>query len=94
VKNCPSCGIKRIENQTRCPECGAFYSKIAQLIAEEEAYEAKHSFSGRWQKIWHSDNRKQAALAELTLFWQELTLKAKFTLFVIFAFVFMLIVTV
>ncbi len=94
MKTCPSCEQERFADQVRCPECGVYYSKIAQLIAEEEAYEAEHSFSGRWQKMRNAPDRKKAALAELNLFWQGLTLKAKFTLFLICTFVFMLVVTV
>jgi hypothetical protein len=73
MKTCPSCECERVADQTRCPECGAYYSKIVQLIAEEEAYEAEHSFSGRWKKMWNAPNRKQAVLAELKLFWQGLS---------------------
>jgi predicted ATP-dependent serine protease len=94
MKTCPSCDYERVEHQVRCPECGAYYSKVFQLIAEEEAYEAEHSFKGRWQKMWNAPNRKQAMLAELKLFWQGLTPRGKFALFIIYAFVFMLVITV
>lgn len=94
MNNCPSCGHERSKTETRCPECGAFYSKIAELIAEEEAYEAAHSFRGRWQKICNAPDRKQALIAALKQFWAELSTRGKFSLFVIFVFVFALIVTV
>lgn len=94
MSNCPSCGHERSKTETRCPECGAFYSKIDELIAEEEAYEAAHSFRGRWQKIWNAPDRKQALVATIKQFWASLSLQGKFSLFVIFVFVFALIVTV
>lgn len=94
MNSCPFCGCERVKNETRCPECGAFYSKIAELIAEEEAYELEHSFRGHWQKFRHAADKKQALSAEFKQFWAGLSFKAKFTLFVIFVFVFALIVTV
>ncbi len=94
MNNCPSCGHECSKTETRCPECGAFCSKIAELIAEEEAYEAAHSLRGRWQKIWNAPDRKQAVLAEFKQFWAGLSITGKFSLFVIFVFVFALIVTV
>jgi hypothetical protein len=94
MNNCPSCGHERSKTETRCPACGAFYPTIAELLAEEEAYEAAHSWRGRWQKIWGATDRKQAVLEECKQFWTGLSLTGKFSLFVIFVFVFALIVTV
>jgi hypothetical protein len=94
MNNCRACGHERGLSELRCPECGAFYPTIAQLIAEEEAYEVAHSFRGHCQKIWDAPDRKQALLAEVKQFAAELSIKAWFTLFVIFVFVFALIVTV
>lgn len=94
MNNCPSCGHERSKTEARCPECGAFYPTIAELIAAEEAYEAEHSLRGRWQKIWGAPDRKQALLAAIKQFWSELSMQGKFSLFVIFVFVFALIVTV
>ena len=94
MNNCPSCGHERINNEIRCPECGAFYSKVIELIAEEEAYELEHSFRGHWQKFLDAPDKKQALWAEIKQFWAGLSIKARFSLFVIFAFVFALIVTV
>jgi hypothetical protein len=94
MSNCPSCGQERIKTDLRCSGCGAFYSKLAELIAEEEAYEAEHSFQGRWQKILDAPDKKQAIFAELKRFVAGLSIKARFSLFVIFVFVFALIVTV
>jgi predicted ATP-dependent serine protease len=94
MNNCRFCGHERSKTEPRCPACGAFYPTIADLIAEEEAYEAAHSFRGYCQKIWDAPDRKQALLTELKQFAAGLSTKAWFTLFVIFVFMFALIVTV
>lgn len=94
MNNCPSCGHERSNTEARCPECGAFYPTIAELIAAEEAYEFAHSFRGRWQKIWDAPDRKHALLAEIKQFLAGLSKEGWFALFVIFVFVFALIVTV
>jgi hypothetical protein len=94
MNNCPSCGHERSKTETRCPACGTFYPTIAELLAEEEAYEAAHSWRGHWQRIYDAPDRKQALLAELKQFWAGLSIQGKFSLFVIFVFVFALIVTV
>lgn len=94
MKNCPSCGHERSQTEPRCPVCGAFYPTLAELLAEEEAYELAHSWGGRWQKIWDSTNKKQAVAAVIKQFWADLSLQGKFSLLVVFVFVFALIVTV
>ena len=94
MNNCPSCGYERNKTDLRCPECGVFYPTLAELIAEEEAFEAAHSLRGRWQKILESPDRKHALLTELKQIVADLSTKARFTLFVIFVFVFALIITV
>ena len=94
MNNCRFCGHERSTSELRCPECGVFYPTIAELIAEEEAYEAAHSFRGHCQKILDAPDRKQALLAELKQFAAGLSTRAWFTLFVIFVFVFALVITV
>jgi hypothetical protein len=94
MNNCRVCGHERRISELRCPECGAFYPTIAELIAEEEAYEAEHSFRGHCQKILNAPDRKRALLAELKHFAAGLSTRAWFTLFVIFVFVFALVITV
>jgi predicted ATP-dependent serine protease len=94
MNSCSSCGHERNQTDIRCPECGVFYPTIAELLAEEEAYEAAHSLRGQWQKICDAPDRKHALFTAVQQFWHELSLKGKFSLFVIFAFVFALIVTV
>jgi predicted ATP-dependent serine protease len=94
MKKCPSCGYESDRSEMKCPVCGAYYSKIIELIAEEEANEEKSSFRGRWRCIRKSENVRHELLNELKAMYANLTGKAKFTLFVIFIFVFALIVSV
>ena len=94
MNKCPSCGYERKAPDIRCPECGSFYSKIAELIAEEEDYEEKHSFRGRCLRILKADDIKQELRIELDQVIAGLTKKAIFTLFVIIAFVFALTLSV
>lgn len=91
---CSVCGHQRAEGAVKCPQCGSFYSKIAELIAEQEALEEMQTFRGRYKKILNSGDIKQALLDELKSAKAELTLQGKFALFVIFVFVFALIVSV
>ncbi|MDO9103854.1 MAG: hypothetical protein Q7U57_02710 [Methylovulum sp.] len=91
---CPSCGHEHDNNAVRCPECGSFYSKIIEMIDAEAADEEKHTLRGRCKRILDSGDIKLALLQE----WQQikagLSKQALFALFVIFAFVFALIITV
>lgn len=91
---CPACGHERRGNDMKCPECGSFYSRITQIIAEQEEQEAMETFGGRWKRMRESGDIKQGLLAELEAFMQGLTKQGKFALFVIFVFVFALIVSV
>lgn len=94
MNKCPSCGHERKDSDLKCPECGSFYSKIAELIADEEANEEKHSFRGRCKRILNADDIKHELLVELNQVKAGLTKKAIFTIFVIIAFVFALILSV
>jgi uncharacterized membrane protein YvbJ len=94
MKKCPECGYVNANDTPRCPECGGFYSKIIQLIEQAAAEEESQTWRGRCQRIWSADNRKQAVKRELEQFKASLTVQAKLALWVIFAFVFALIVTV
>ncbi|MCX7098682.1 MAG: hypothetical protein NTV43_12350 [Methylococcales bacterium] len=94
MSKCRSCGHELQDVSVKCPECGSFYSKIAELIAEEEANEEKHSLRGRCKRILSADDIKHELLLEWGQIKAGLTNKAIFTLFVIFAFVFALILTV
>jgi uncharacterized membrane protein YvbJ len=94
MNKCPSCGHERKDSDTKCPECGSYYSKIIELIAEEEANEEKHSFRGRCKRILNADDIKHELLVELDQVKAGLTKKAIFTIFVIIAFVFALVISV
>lgn len=95
MSNCPHCGHERLDQtEQKCPKCGHFYSKILELIAEEEAYEFEHSWQGRWQRFRNADSTKQAIINEFKLITADWSLTAWFSLFVVFAFIFALIVTV
>lgn len=74
----------------RCPECGGFYSKAVELIDQAAAEEAAQTFAGRCRRIVASGHIRQALLAE----WQALPGQAKFSLWVIFVFVFALVASV
>ena len=78
----------------KCPECGSYYSKIAEIIAEREAQEEMQTFRGRCKRILNSGDIKHELLAELKLIRSGLTNRGMFALFVIFAFVFALVVSV
>jgi uncharacterized membrane protein YvbJ len=94
MNKCSVCGHERNDRDLKCPECGSFYTKIAEIIAEQEAQEELQTFRGRCKRILNSDDVKHELLAELKLMWAGLSKKGVFALFVIFVFVFALIVTV
>lgn len=91
---CPACGHERNGSDMKCPECGSFYSRITQIIAEQEELEEMQTFRGRCKRILESGDIKQGVLAELRAMREGLTRKGMFALFVIFVFVFALIVSV
>ena len=94
MNKCSVCGHERNDRDMKCPECGSFYSKVAEIIAEQEALEEMQTFRGRCKRILGSDDAKQALLSELKLVWAGLTKKGVFALFIIFVFVFALVVSV
>ncbi|MGZ8158920.1 MAG: hypothetical protein ACXWT1_09185 [Methylobacter sp.] len=94
MKKCSVCGHESDDRAMKCPECGAFYSKITEIIAEQEAQEEMQTFRGRCKRIFNADDVKQELLSELKLVWAGLTKKGVFALFVIFVFVFALVVSV
>lgn len=94
MNKCSVCGHQRNDRDMKCPKCGNFYSKIAEIIAEQEEQEEMATLRGRCKRILASDDVKQAVLAELKQIWAGLTKKGVFALFVIFVFVFALIVSV
>lgn len=94
MKKCSVCGHESNDGDMKCPKCGSFYSKIIEMIAEQEALEEMQTFRGQCKRILNSGNIKQALLDELQRIKSQLTPKGKFALFVIFVFVFALIVSV
>ncbi|MGR9087391.1 MAG: hypothetical protein ACU841_10000 [Gammaproteobacteria bacterium] len=94
MKTCPTCGHQSGRSEMKCPVCGNYYSKILELIDEEEEKELKNSFRGRCRRIIASENIRQALTDELNSIKAGMTGKARFTLFVIFAFIFALILSV
>ncbi len=94
MNKCPVCGHQRNDQDMKCPECGSFYSKIAEIIAEQDALEEMQTLRGRCKRILASDDVKQSLQDELKLIWAGLTKTGVFALFVIFVFVFALVVSV
>lgn len=94
MNKCSVCGHQRNDQDMKCPECGNFYSKIAEIIAEQEAEEEMQTFRGRCKRIFQSDDVKHELLAELRMMREGLTKRGMFALFVIFVFVFALFVSV
>ncbi|HEY8219234.1 MAG TPA: hypothetical protein VIF86_03965 [Methylobacter sp.] len=94
MNKCSVCGHERNDRDMKCPECGSYYSKIAEIIAEQEAQEEMQTFRGRCKKIFNSDDVKHELLAELKQIRSQLTNRGMFALFVIFVFVFALVVSV
>lgn len=94
MKKCPACGHESDRSGMKCPVCGAYYSKIIQLIDEEEQKEERSSFRGRCRRILKSGNVRQELAHELKSAYANLPPRAKFSLFVIGMFVFALIVSV
>jgi uncharacterized membrane protein YvbJ len=94
MKKCPACGHENPLPEKKCPKCGSYYSKIIELIDQEAAAEEEQSFRGQCRRIFQADNVKLALKAEVKRWWAGLGGRAKFTLFVIFVFVFALVVSV
>ncbi|MDP1663668.1 MAG: hypothetical protein Q8L79_00970 [Methylobacter sp.] len=94
MNKCSVCGHERNDRDMKCPECGSYYSKIAEIIAEQEAQEEMQTFRGQCKRILNSDDIKHELLAELRLIRSRLTKRGMFALFVIFVFVFALVVSV
>ncbi len=94
MNKCSVCGHQRNDHDMKCPECGGYYSKIIELIAEQEEQEEMETFRGRCKRILNSGDIKHELLDELARAKAGLSKKGKFALFVIFVFVFALIASV
>ncbi|MGZ5044509.1 MAG: hypothetical protein ACXV8P_06935, partial [Methylobacter sp.] len=73
MNKCSVCGHERNDRDMKCPECGSYYSRIAEIIAEQEAQEEMQTFRGRCKRIFNSDDIKHELLAELKLIRSRLT---------------------
>jgi uncharacterized membrane protein YvbJ len=94
MKNCPKCGASRQGEEFKCPSCDIFYSKLDELLYEDQQKQELNTFKGRLKIILAASDRKQATRQELQRAWKLTPLKTKITLWSIFAFVFALVVTV
>ncbi len=92
--NCSNCHQAITNVESRCPHCGSLNSKIDDILAKEAAEREKNSFKGQLKSIIQADDRKQAFLERLQGVKQSLTKEILFTLFVIFAFIFTMTLTV
>ncbi len=68
--------------------------KIEQILAEENAQLEQNTWQGKLKRVWQSENRKTALKAEICAMLRGLSKKGIFTLFLIVAFIFMLILSV
>ena len=68
--------------------------KIEQILAEENAQIEQNTWQGKLKRVWQSENRKIALKAEICAMLRGLSKKGIFTLFLIVAFIFMLILSV
>lgn len=68
--------------------------KIEQILAEENAQLEQNTWQGKLKRVWQSENRKTALKAESCAMLRGLSKKGIFTLFLIVAFIFMLILSV
>ncbi len=94
MKKCPACGQECQNADLKCPGCGRYVTKIAELIAEEEAAEERRSFRGQCKRILASGDVKQALLTECKQIKAGLSKKSVFTIYVIIAFIFALTLSV
>jgi uncharacterized membrane protein YvbJ len=94
MNQCPQCGQQRQADEYRCLACGCFYSQLDEILATEEAEQHRLSFKGRVKAIMQADNFWQALKEELHAIKENTPRQTIFTLWVIFAFVFALIVSV
>lgn len=94
MKKCPACGRECQDTDLKCPGCGSYVTKIAELIAEEEEAEERRSFRGHCKRILASDDVKQALTTEFKQIKAGLSKKSLFTIYVIIAFVFALTLSV
>ncbi len=91
MKICPACSHENPTPAMRCPKCGAYYSKIIELIDKEVAEEQQHTWSARYRRVAKSGNVRRAVILEIRHTMAGLPLRSKLVLGVIFIFVFALV---
>lgn len=91
MKYCPKCGLSRIGEEFKCPKCDIFYSKLDEILFDQQQIKDRNSFKNRLKVIFNAENPKQAFNNEVKLAWQNTPLKTKISLLTIFAFVFALV---
>ena len=94
MNQCPQCGQPRQADEYRCLACGCFYSSLDEILATEAAKEERASFKGRVKLIMAAENSWQAVKDEVGDIYKNTPRRTIFTLWVIFAFVFALVVSV
>lgn len=91
---CPECGRRREGDEYKCPECDCYYSQLDEILAAEEAELERRSLKGRLRAVREADNSIEAFRNECRRLKENTPLRTKFTLLVIFIFVFALVVSV
>lgn len=94
MNQCPVCGRQRQGDHKKCPNCDVFYSAIDEFLAEEEAKEERDWLRTRCKRIFAATDRKAALAQEWHEYTQTLPKGSGFVLYVIIAFVFMLVLIV
>ena len=94
MKKCEVCGAERILTAVRCADCGTFYPTLKELFDAEVLYEEQQSVKGWIKRMLIAESTKQAVYDEFKAFKAGLSKTALFSLYVIAAFVFALLITV
>ncbi len=94
MNKCQVCGAEHDPKEIRCADCGTFYPTLAELLAAEEMYEEQQTFKGFLKRILGAESVRQGVCNEFKLFKAGLSNTALFTLYVIAAFIFALLITV
>lgn len=94
MKNCPQCGQPRQGEEFKCPTCDVFYSRLDELLFEEQQKLEQNTLKGALKRIRAAEDRKQALKGELKIMWRNTPLKTKIVIWTVIAFLFVLIVPV
>ncbi len=94
MNKCQICGAERLKSEVRCAQCGEFYPTLTELLDAEVFYEEQQTLKGLLKRILGAETIKQGLSAEFKKFKAGLSKTALFTLYVIAAFIFALLITV